>query len=70
MLPHSTANTQTVSTQIASDYAALVNAQTGEIIAGKGADTRFSPASMTKIMTLLVACQRLTEQDLEQRVGI
>ena len=68
LLPHSTANTQTVSTQIASDYAALVNARTGEIIAGKGADTRFSPASMTKIMTLLVACQRLTEQDLEQRV--
>ena len=68
ILPQATDRTQTVTTQIASDYAVLVDAATGEILAGKGADTRFGPASMTKIMTLLVACQRLTEQDLEQRV--
>ena len=68
ILPQATDRTQTVSTQIASDYAVLVDAATGEILAGKGADTRFGPASMTKIMTLLVACQRLTERDLDQRV--
>ena len=68
ILPQATDRTQTVTTQIASDYAVLVDAATGEILAGKGADTRFGPASMTKIMTLLVACQRLTERDLDQRV--
>lgn len=53
---------------ISSSYAVLVEASTGKILAGKDADTRFSPASMTKVMTLLVACENLKEGDLTQDV--
>ena len=67
VLPKSGANTKSIG-EISSNYAVLVDAQTGEILAGKDADTRFSPASMTKVMTLLVACENLKEGDLSQNV--
>lgn len=67
VLPKSGTNTKSIS-GINSNYAVLVDAQTGEILAGKDADTRFSPASMTKVMTLLVACENLKEGDLSQNV--
>ncbi len=67
VLPKSGANTKSIS-EISSDYAILIDAETGEILAGKDADTRFSPASMTKVMTLLVACENLKERDLSQPV--
>lgn len=57
--------TKTIS-GIDSRYAVLVDAATGEILAGKDADVRFSPASMTKVMTLLVACENLKTGDLTQ----
>lgn len=60
--------TEQITVDVASKYAVLVNAETGEILAGKNADTRFSPASMTKVMTLIVACEQLTESDLERRL--
>lgn len=49
-----------------SSYAILVDAETGNVLAGKRADERFSPASMTKVMTLLVACENLKTGDLTQ----
>lgn len=67
VLPKSGANTKSIS-GINSNYAILIDAETGEILAGKDADTRFSPASMTKVMTLLVACENLKEGDLSQNV--
>lgn len=67
VLPKSGANTKSIG-EISSNYAVLIDAQTGEILAGKDADTRFSPASMTKVMTLLVACENLKEGDLSQNV--
>ena len=45
--------------------AILVNADTGEIVARKDDQRVISPASMTKILTLLVACENLTEEDLD-----
>ena len=66
--PYATA--QTASADISSQYGVLVNAETGEILAGKNADVKFHPASMTKVKTLLVACQRLTEADLENKIKL
>ena len=53
---------------LASEVAVLVNATTGEILASKGHDVRFNPASMTKVMTLIVLCQSLTEADLDREI--
>lgn len=51
-----------------SKYALLMNADTWEVLAQKNANVQFSPASMTKVMTLLVACDHLAEEDLEKRL--
>ena len=67
VLPKSGTITKSIS-GINSNYAILIDAETGEILAGKDADTRFSPASMTKVMTLLVAVQRLTTTDMDKTV--
>lgn len=48
-----------------STQAILVNADTGEIVARKDDQRVISPASMTKILSLLVACENLTEEDLD-----
>ena len=61
-------NTKTVSSEIDAFYAILIDTQTGKIIAQKNADVIFSPASMTKVMTLIVACENLTEEDLERQL--
>ena len=42
-----------------STYAVLINADTGEIVAGRDEGDVISPASMTKILTLLVAVEHL-----------
>ena len=67
VLPKSGSNTKSIS-GISSNCAVLIDAETGEILAGKDADKRFSPASMTKVMTLLVACENLKTGDLTQDV--
>ena len=43
--------------KIDSKYCILVDADTNEIIAGTGYDTKMYPASLTKLMTLLVAVE-------------
>ncbi len=54
-----------------SKYAILVNAADGSVLASELADERMFPASMTKIMTLLVAVERLPhEQSLQDLVKI
>ncbi len=62
------AATKTLGSSIHSQYAILVNAATGEIVAQKGATAQFEPASMTKVMTLIVACESLTVEDLDKTV--
>lgn len=70
-LPRDTSNTQTLTgAAVASNYALLFNARTGEVIVGKNADTPFSPASLTKVMTLIVACEALTEEELSTRLTL
>ena len=64
------ANTQTVWNEIDAYYAVLINLQTGEIVAQKNSDLAFSPASMTKVMTLIIACENLTVEDLDRQVPL
>lgn len=46
---------------IYSDYAALVDVETNEIIAYRGAELKMNPASITKVMTLLVAVENISD---------
>ncbi len=46
---------------IYSDYAVLLDVETNEILAYRGADQRMSPASMTKLMTLLVCVENISD---------
>lgn len=55
---------------IVSSHIILVDEQQNEIIAKKGEQERISPASMTKVLTLLVAAEMLTEADLEDTFEI
>ena len=72
VIPHAVedANTQAVSDEIDAFYAVLIDLQTGKIIAQKNADLIFSPASMTKVMTLIVACENLTMEDLDRQLPL
>lgn len=65
--PTVTEHTQTPE-GLSSKYAVLVHAQTGEILASVDGDARFAPASMTKVMTLIVACEQLSRDDLNRRI--
>lgn len=53
------------SEEIASSNIILVDESTDTIVAAKGAMERISPASMTKVLTVLVAAEQLSEEDLE-----
>jgi D-alanyl-D-alanine carboxypeptidase len=44
--------------------------QSGKIVAQKNADVTFSPASMTKVMTLIVACEYFTNDDLGRQLPL
>ena len=72
VIPYAVAdsNTQTVSSQIDSYYAVLIDMQSGKIVAQKNADVTFSPASMTKVMTLIVACENLKKEDLDRQLPL
>ncbi len=68
--PISTEQTVNLATDgfLKSKYALLLNAQTWEIVAEKNATVRFSPASLTKVMTLLVACEHFSADDLDKKL--
>lgn len=53
------------SEEVISDYAILVDADTGTIIGKKSAYDRMTPASMTKVLTALVAAEAISEKDLD-----
>ena len=61
-----TGNTVGITTnKVISGNAILVDATNNTIIAGKGAKERISPASMTKVLTVLVAAEHITEEQLD-----
>lgn len=51
--------------EIISSNIILVDESTDAIVASKGAKERISPASMTKVLTILVAAENLTEEQLD-----
>lgn len=55
-----TSATQSVGGNINSEYAVIVDNMSGDILAQKNADTIISPASMTKVLTVLVAAEHIT----------
>lgn len=56
------------SEEILSEYGILIDEKNNRIVASKGEKTRISPASMTKVLTLLVAAENITEEQLEDKV--
>ena len=62
----STSETATIySEEVISSHAILVDESTDTIVASKGDKERISPASMTKVLTVLVAAEQITEAQLD-----
>ena len=61
--PEETADTIHLDDTFPSAYAVVVDRADGVILAEKSSDTVISPASMTKILTLLVAAERVADLD-------
>ncbi len=51
------------SENVLSNYAILLNLDTGDVVANKDGTEKINPASMTKILTLLVAAENITSLD-------
>ena len=49
--------------EVGSTYGVLIDMDTGTVVAGREADTVMNPASMTKILTVLVAAEHVTNPD-------
>lgn len=61
----STSNTVAIyNEEIISEYAILIDESTDTIVASKRAKERISPASMTKVLTVLVAAENITKEQL------
>ena len=70
-LPITTEKTLTIAeSAMDASHAILVDLTTGEAVAQRLADERIYPASMTKIMTVLVAVESLTTAELETAVTV
>ena len=59
--PEYTADTVTLTDAVDADYVLLMDVNDNRVIAAKGADVRAYPASVTKVMTLLVAVENITD---------
>lgn len=53
------------SEEVISTHAILVDESKDTIVASKGAGERIMPASMTKVLTILVAAEQISEEDLD-----
>ena len=62
-LAQASENTRTLDLELYSSSAVLVDVQSGAVLAEKGMDEKIYPASMTKVMTLLVAAENLPDLD-------
>lgn len=61
-----TSDTKSIySEEIISSNVILIDENTDTIVASKGAKERISPASMTKVLTILVAAEHITEEQLD-----
>lgn len=60
-----TADTLRPGEELVSGHAIFIDMENGEILAEKDAYTTISPASMTKVLTILVAAEHITEEQLD-----
>lgn len=67
---HSTSVTQEFAENIVSKYGIFIDLDEGTILAQKDAWVRMSPASMTKMLTVLVAAEHVEEGQLDDKVPI
>ena len=58
-----TEDTVQLGSEIVSEYAVLIDLETDSIVARKAEKQRISPASMTKVLTVLVAAEHVTNLD-------
>lgn len=58
-----TADTKAVSSEVVSENAIIIEENTGNILAQRDAYARISPASMTKVLTVLVAAEHVENLD-------
>ncbi len=66
-----TEDTVSIATEeVISTHAILVDESTDQIIAAKGAGERIMPASMTKVLTILVAAEHIPEEKLDDTLEI
>lgn len=65
-----TEDTDSVGEEVISQYAIVVDVNNDKIIAARDSKTRMVPASMTKIMTLLVAAENIDESKLDDTFTI
>lgn len=70
VLPLESSGAVELTSELTSPYAVIVDIKNNTVLAGKKADMLMSPASMTKVMTLIVACEKLTEYDLTQQLTL
>ena len=61
-----TENTVEMPESVGSGYAVLVDLVDGTVVAGRDYDTEMNPASMTKILTLLVAVENINLKKLDE----
>ena len=60
-----TENIAEIPEEVGSSYALLVDVDNGTVVAGRDYDTQMNPASMTKILTLLVAAENIDLSKLD-----
>lgn len=63
-----TSQTRQVGDEIRSEYAIFIDRDSQEVLAEKGGFTVINPASMTKILTVLVAAEHIKEEDLDDTI--
>ncbi len=66
----STEDTEKFPKSVVSSNGVLIDVENGVILAQKGAKKKIYPASMTKILTVLVAAEHVTEEQMEDKVPI
>ncbi|MDE5582499.1 MAG: serine hydrolase [Ruminococcus sp.] len=66
--PVKTEDSQRFPNEYDADFAVLINADRNEVVAYKNANSKMYPASLTKIMTLIIAVENI--EDLNDRVKI
>ena len=67
---HTSLATKEFDEEIVSNYGIFIDAEEGEILAQRNAYERMNPASMTKILTLLVAAEHIGEEQFSDTVTI